>query len=92
MAMSIFIVCTPLLSIMGRMGFRVYHSQSQLSKSGHKLFAVNALHEASSGENPVLSVTFTYSGEDEPSPGETTVVAVKPTSFATRLMELLDKK
>ena len=60
-------------------------SPDQLSKSGHKLFAVNALHEASSGENPVLSVTFTYLGEDEPSPGETTVVAVKPTSFATRL-------
>ena len=53
---------------------------------------MNALHEASSGENPVLSVTFTYSGEDAPSPGETTVVAVKPTSFATRLMELFDKK
>ena len=51
---------------------------------------MNALHEASSGENPVLSVTFTYSGEDAPSPGETTVVAVKPTSFATWMKNTID--
>lgn len=59
-------------------------SYERLSKSCHKLFVINALCEAASGEDALLRITFTY-----PHDGASEIDT--PPSFAERLKELIEQ-